>query len=69
MHVLNPSFLAVTVKFWLSDFWRNTVPLKVKTQTAFFRWFIPVVYAITSITNDINNASKNTTIYYVVRVR
>jgi hypothetical protein len=34
MHLLNPSFLAVTVKFWLSDFWRNTLPLKAKTQTA-----------------------------------
>lgn len=34
MHVLNPIFLAVTVKLWLSDFWRNTLPLKVKTQAA-----------------------------------
>jgi hypothetical protein len=34
MRVLNPSFLAVTVKFCLSDFWRNILPLKVKTQIA-----------------------------------
>jgi len=34
MRVLNPSFLAVTIKLWLSDFWRNTLPLKVKTQAA-----------------------------------
>jgi hypothetical protein len=54
VHVKN-----MTILSWLQQVHLNTI----------FMWFIPVVCAITSTTNDIHNASKNTTICYVLSVR